>query len=1157
MMKLMSAIFVSFVVIACAETKFQAPQVRLPLMKTPPTIDGVVSEDEWAGAARMERFAGADGKLSPQEASFWVGCDGKDLFIAVVSETPPGGKILSRVTPLPEDADARTWMDDSIEMILDPLHTDTTGRRRLYHANINALGAINDTAYVPGGGGEAWRGHWRTASKVVGDRWHFEAALPLKDMNVTEADLAKPFGIRVVRNWQQHAAGLPQTEWSPLGGAYLSPDTLPIVTWDAHAPIVQVLQLHDAGKAAFHARIAIRNPRAEPLDVQAKVNVVPKNSAHTSFERTVKIPAGEVTIVDVPATGVANEDLYTCIQISSPDNTVVYYLRDFIVTLERPDPLWVLDQDAARKVDVSFAYFPYHNTIRTIVNVNGLQEREKVSGVKLSVRPKSNADHGGASVPLAAVGANDRKRDACATIQMPTLRNSTTELEWKIPPLKEGSYEFVVELDGVKVEPLVTDFVRHLFPWEHNALGKSDVIVEPFTAIQVERVRSTDFSRNPNAATTEPTKVGTTNLRTILRTHALNNLGLWDQVESLGQPLLKSPMRLEINGAAVVGKKLRFVEKKPMRVVTESSCVAGTARTEWDYDGMMKWTLEIKPSKETINSMTLVIPLDDKLMPLFHAVTDGLRFNYAGATPAGQGRVWEGSKAARNSIIGSYVPYIWVGAEERGFAVFGENDRGWGRDPKVSCQELVRNGDTLELRLNLIAVPMKIEQPRRIVIGFQATPTKPMPQGWRSWIVNLDHHPFAALSARSAVFLGCCYQWGALTPYDDIYPRDEDFTVYDKLAEARRTGNTDRAFLEKFVADTRMPSEAEGPSFRSNLESGFHACSTKPRNVLVYTNPRALRHDTREGQTFLDEWHVDAFLSRKAGYGSGSSYGCNPVESFRDFSMWYYRRMLETFVDGIYWDNTYLKGCFDTVGTDAYELSPGVIQPAVGLWNMRELIRRTAVFFHEMKKRPMNMAHATNTGIAPTLSFCQTQLAWEDHSGDSDFQDRFSRDYLRAESIGLQHGNVPFALVLVSGPDEKKNAWASRTATGVLLTHEIRSIMNDDPYRGCLGRLIEFGYGKPDVPVFNYWQPDNPARVEGADVTTLVVSKPGSAVVVVCDYGNGGDLKLTLDPSLKRGGTIRAKDMETNEPLVVAADGKVQFALKKHDFKLILVETAP
>jgi len=1111
---LASVVFVFLAVHGFAETKLHAPQARLPLMKSPPTLDGVVKDDEWAGAARMERFAGSDGMLSPQEASFWVGCDGKELFIAVVSETPPGGKLFSRVTPLPEHGDARTWEDDSVEVVLDPLRTDTTGRRRLYHANLNALGAINDTAYVPGGGGEAWRGHWRTASKVTGDRWHFEIALPLADMGMTEADLAKPFGIRVVRNWQQRGAGPPQTEWSPLGGAYLSPDTIPVVTWDAHAPIVQVLQLRDPGAATFKARLSIQNPRTEPMEVKASVRVVPKNSAHTIHERVVRLPARDSVVLDVPAIGFPNEELHCAMQVAAPDGTTVYYLRDFVMKLERPDPLWVLDADASTKVDVKFAYFPYHNTIKAVVNVSGLEDREKVTGAKVNLRK---------------VGLSSRLSSA----SMPPLQNFATQLEWKIPPLKEGRYEFVVELDGVKVQPLVTEFVRHILPWERNKLGKSDVIVPPF----------------------EPIRVTGQSVSTVLRTHTLNQLGLWDQVESLGQSLLKSPMRLEINGTPVAGKKLRFIEKRPTCAVTESRWSGGTTRAEWDYDGMMKWTLDLQPSKEPIHSMTLVIPLHDRLMPLFHAVTDGLRFNYSGAAPTGSGRVWDGSKAARNSIIGSYVPYIWLGAEERGLAVFGENDRGWVRDPNVPCQELVRNGDTLELRLNLISTPTTLDQPRRIVIGFQATPSKPMPDGWRTFNVNLDHHPaISALSARGTAFLGCCWQWGTLTAYDDIYPRDEDFQIYDVFAESRRTKNANWAYMEKFIAATKLPEGADAGSFRGNLQCGFHVSASPVRNILVYTNPRGMRHDTREGQTFLDEWHVEAFLSRKATYGSGSTYGANPVESFRDYAMYYYKKMLETFVNDIYWDNIYLKACFDTVGTDAYELSPGTVQPSVGLWNMRALIRRTAVLDHELKKKPMNMVHSTNTGIAPILAFSHSHVTWEDRMGDSDFQDRFSREYLRAESIGRQHGSVPTALELVHGPDETKNAWARRTATGVMLTHEIKSISNSDPYQTCFLRLLEFGYGKPDVRVFNYWQPDNPVRVEGADVATLVVSKPGSAMIVVCDYGDGGNLTLRVDTgALGLKTDFGARDVESGETLPVAA-GKVSFALKKHDYRIVAIE---
>ena len=188
----------------------------------------------------------------------------------------------------------------------------------------------------------------------------------------------------------------------------------------------------------------------------------------------------------------------------------------------------------------------------------------------------------------------------------------------------------------------------------------------------------------------------------------------------------------------------------------------------------------------------------------------------------------------------------------------------------------------------------------------------------------------------------------------------------------------------------------------------------------------------------------------------------------------------------------------------------------------------------------------------PILSFAGSQLSWEDREGDADFQDRVSRDYISAESLGRQSGNVPFLLTLINGPDEKKNTWAKRTNAGVTLTHEIKphtAYMISPDYWSNFQRLLEFGYGQPATRVWNYWDANYPAHIEGSETSSLVVSKPGRAIIVVCDYGNGGDLKLTFDLTAK----FTAKDMESGQPLTVTGN-TVQFALKKHDFKMILVE---
>ena len=542
---------------------------------------------------------------------------------------------------------------------------------------------------------------------------------------------------------------------------------------------------------------------------------------------------------------------------------------------------------------------------------------------------------------------------------------------------------------------------------------------------------------------------------------------------------------------------------------------------------------------------------------MFHACTDGLRFNYAGATPGTDiGRVWDSTQAARNSIIGNYVPYIWLGGEERGLCVFGENDRGWVTDPKTPCQELVRRGDVLELRLNLVAQRTTFAEPRRIVIGFQATPTKPLPANWRLWAESYATQ--LPPGGKRITFNGSCWTWGALTPCLDIYPRDADLTLWDEFAKTKQTGVVNQEYFEKWLAGYANKTDDERKLNRNNINYAFHILKSRPTDVLVYTNARGVRFDTPEGQTFLDEWHRDAFSTRTWAKGDGVAYDLNPGESFRDYAVWYYQRMLATFADHIYWDDIFLQSCFDVIGSEAYELPDGNIQPAAGLFDMRELIRRTAVMMHEQGRRGRaSQVHLTNTAIAPILAFAGTHLTWEDRSGDQDFQDRFSRDYLRAESIGRQHGNVPFALLLIHGPDPQKVAWARRTCAGVMLAHEIRPIGVIDDHEKNLATLYDFGYGTEATQVFNYWQDAVPVRVSRDDVAFLVVTKPGRVLVLVCDYGDGGEVVLTPDrQALGLSGPLSAVNTETNEPLDVAADGTVKLTLKKHDFLLVRIESA-
>ena len=138
------------------------------------------------------------------------------------------------------------------------------------------------------------------------------------------------------------------------------------------------------------------------------------------------------------------------------------------------------------------------------------------------------------------------------------------------------------------------------------------------------------------------------------------------------------------------------------------------------------------------------------------------------------------------------------------------------------------------------------------------------------------------------------------------------------------------------------------------------------------------------------------------------------------------------------------------------------------------------------------MVHMTNSAIAPILAFARQDVDCEMRAGENAYQDRFSRAYLKTETIGRQFGNVPYVLAEDYGPDPRKVAWAIRTQAGVMLTFELKLLWGNwnRHYSACYwknyDRLVKFGYGTPQVKVWNYWDHGYPMAVAGDKTSSII-----------------------------------------------------------------------
>ncbi|NLX98695.1 MAG: hypothetical protein GXY83_21250 [Rhodopirellula sp.] len=1116
------------------------PSIRLPLMKAAPTIDGVIDEQQWRDAVRHVGFISRiTGAATDRQGVFWIGCDGKNLLLAVKTEAPPDQRLLTRAVPDPDRDVVAAFHDDSLEFVLAPEGD------RFFHLITNARGALYDWAVEPGNRQNptqlAWRlPQWEFQQRLADGWWQAEIAIPLASLGITaDSILGETWGVQVARNWRRPSE---QSQWSAGPAAYDNRSSLPQITWDETAPVVHVLSLASDGKPRIE--IAVYNPHGHPVEVATLLADAWHRDPPQEAKQTATIgPAEEKTFSLTGRDGGPEGRHETTIRVTSPDGGRVYYDRTQQWSLHRPESPWAVGDEQKQDIALQFKYYPSTSRIHFRAGVEALAFRDRVSGGRAAI--------------WKAGGGGERIEPALWQ-QSLKLRDYATESTCEIPSLGVGNYLFGIQLeggDGVPKEPLLEPFVRQVFEWEGNTLGISDEVMPPFTPLEV---------------------AGTT-VKAVLRQHRHGPAGLWDGVTSDGKELLAGPMRWEVVGEdsdgqpkpyTITAEPWRATSQKPAAVVGQSSWSAGPLRaevaTEYEYDGMMLVTLALEPTEQPIRRLSLAVPLADKTARYMHAVGDGLRHNYAGFTPTGEGRVWDSSQANRLEIPGTFFPYLWLGDGERGICWFADTDRDWILDDQTPAIDLSREGGELTMRVHFITKPGRLERPHRIVFGLQATPTKPMPEGWRRWVgrTGID-------GTRPVRWLGSNFYWGSLA-YDE-YPYQYRFDFYDKLKETRRTGEIDQEYIDRWMAMWGKELSPEGTEryefLQRHVRAGFWGAKGAPWSdgvrLFVYTNPRGVGFHVPEFATFQDEWLRYRFYNRNWGKENAVGYDVSPSRSFQDYALWCYRKMLTCF-DGVYWDNMFLSANFDPVVGEAWTDEAGRVHPTLGLMHMRNLAKRTAVMlwhetkdFPEGRKPPVTLVHMTNAMLAPVFSFINCTMDWEWKYGYDDFQDRFSPDLTVAETIGRQVGAWP--TILAGGHpdgDDPRVDFMYRTRLGVTLVHEVQVFdYRPERDREMYGKLYEFGYGSDACRVFNYWQDDHPVRVAGTDARTLALANAGAAIVVVTDYGEGGDCRVMLD--LARLGLkpeASATNLETGEPIGRSAPGVFTLPMNKHDFCILRVQ---
>lgn len=717
----------------------------------------------------------------------------------------------------------------------------------------------------------------------------------------------------------------------------------------------------------------------------------------------------------------------------------------------------------------------------------------------------------------------------------------------KLPELQEGKYTASVKMESKTEnkngEYLTRQFTVKRYPWEKNTIGLKDALLPPFTAL---KVTGKDIS-------------------CILRNYKIADTGFPEQIKSLDKDILAAPIQCvtvkDGKNLAIGNASLSFTETKDTSVkyksVSENELFKLSLDGNMEFDGFLVLKMNFIPlKKETskLDRLYIDIPVKKEFAKLFHACGERSRSNPAGYIPEGKGVVWK-SRSIPQAHQTNFIPYIWVGDEERGISYAADWEKNWVHCKERDAMELIRHDNgNVTIRLNLINGPFELNSEREIEIALMASPVKPMPEGWRGWSDNYVNFNLPGKRLLQAVY-SWAYMGGAYGCMA-TYPAFGDFSYPEKFNEARKTGKVDEKFLAEWIKRVENAPGKEVPDrvkrgnenlfrhYKAGLNNIAKKMYNTPSPLTVYQYTCSWWDDANmlpEFEVYGDEWQYKEFI--------------HLVDSYRDYAIYNFAKLIDTGIDGIYVDNPFFAVKYTWPTNNGYVDESGDLKPSFGLWRIRNHFKRIATMLHEKGKDPYICAHHTDGNILPVLSFATNSMGMEWKYGETDFQERFTADYVRTVDSGRQGGFYPTALDGLHTSDPVKRKWLTRTMLAVLLPHEIQptcGIGTDKETLQKIWQIIwDFGKAEADTKFLPYWDDNGPVKPDSKDIIASAYQRGNKLLIVAGSYADDLTVNFKINcAKLGKQSILKAVNAETAEPLTVKAD-TVSIKIKKHDLALI------
>jgi len=585
------------------------------------------------------------------------------------------------------------------------------------------------------------------------------------------------------------------------------------------------------------------------------------------------------------------------------------------------------------------------------------------------------------------------------TIESKDIASPTT-IDFPIDNLKPGDYDLVSSIYSREGKILRQEKYHFKMPqrpwWFRSKIGMTDDVIPPWTPLNIEKK---SMGRSSLA------------IECLQRVYEFGPLPMINHIEAAQKEILAEPIRFmaRISGKDALWENASTQLKKqtPSSVhllqMAYGKGMHVNVDLNMEYDGAIKVELNLNPSEcVQLEQFLLRIPLK----------TEYARYLYFFPS-TWPGNIKNASTVPSHDVTGPFLPYFWIGDDERGLAWFAESDEGWIHEDPNKAIVFTRENGQVVINIYFIRKSVKIGPKEKLQklsysFGLQATPVKPITTTvWDYRISHITQNAFGNVRLK----------------VPDI--------ALDQLAQA---GVKTIVFHEHWTDIESYYETSHGDDLRNLIKR----CHERGMQFLLYFG--FLISDMAVEWPYLGNECTVGLVPQ--GY-TPWNYPPQPIQNAYRVcykSVWQdclaagIDKVMEEYdCDGVYLDGCqYVWDCNNLKHGCGYYRPDGTISTTYPIWAVRQLMKRIYKIVKSHKPNGQVNVHSSSCNVIPTLGWATSYWDGEQFNYIKNavpVTEVISLEMFRTEFMGKSLG-IPAEFLLTG-------AFHFKEALAITLLHDV------------------------------------------------------------------------------------------------------------------------